>query len=65
MRSGEKFIDFSNCRRCLCTDGDATFCEDLSDDACGRVSPTPSDEVDCNFKGRTLEHGDSANVSFL
>lgn len=65
MRSGEKFIDISNCQRCLCTDGEATFCEDLSDDICDRINPTPSDESDCTLRGTTLEDSESASVSFF
>ena len=57
VRHGEYFFKPGNCSRCLCDDGEATFCEYIGD--CDFAMGQRS----CDVEGTELAHGDTFEVS--
>ena len=53
---GDYFVDVDNCQRCLCNNGDATFCEPSVCTALQQAPPM------CIYQGSSYSHGESFNV---
>ena len=57
VTNGDFFVDVDNCQRCLCNNGEATFCEAS---VCTGLQRSPRG---CTFEGVNYGHGDTFEVS--
>ena len=53
---GDFFLNIDSCQRCLCSNGQATLCEQA---VCTALQRAPQG---CSYQGRSYNHGDEIQV---